>query len=463
MAVLDHVEASLRSWPRNPCFIELNPKRTPKSITADQLLSHIETLSKKLETWGIRKGCLVPIFLGNSIDFVITFLGLLNLGAVPVLAKMEYRILELEEIFSNASPRAVIAESNHLKYLKDYVSDRTVILHEENNFQIVQQSNQMAQTESISSQIASINYTYRGYGYPIGAMIPQEQYIQGAKGFQECLLSNPGDKVLALLPMQHIYTLISAIFFPLLHHLTSIIIRTMHPRLIFEYIHRYKINFVTTVPEIFSMLYRLSDQSSPIATEVFVSGGSVLTPDAHHQIREGFGVEILNGYGLTECTPATGNIRGSAKVGTIGQPCCGAKIRINDANADGVGEIYINSRHMSREYYLRPKETEEGYSGEWLKTGDLGKAMGNHFVFIGEKKRTRKVNGNIVDLEEVKRALLRQQNVKDTEVSGESNAIKARITLNKPSRDFRKDWLSIRASVKGTIAEYKIPTIIENV
>jgi long-chain acyl-CoA synthetase len=211
------------------------------------------------------------------------------------------------------------------------------------------------------------------------------------------------------------------------------------------------------------MLYRLSDQSSPIATEVFVSGGSVLTPDAHHQIREGFGVEILNGYGLTECTPATGNIRGSAKVGTIGQPCCGAKIRINDANADGVGEIYINSRHMSREYYLRPKETEEGYSGEWLKTGDLGKAMGNHFVFIGEKKRTRKVNGNIVDLEEVKRALLRQQNVKDTEVSGESNAIKARITLNKPSRDFRKDWLSIRASVKGTIAEYKIPTIIENV
>ena len=461
MVAFDHVKASLGNWDNVPCFIELKPNSSPRIIYADQLLSQIESLSGKLRSWGISKGCLVPIFLDNSIDFVTAFLGLLNLGAVPVLAKMEYRKLELEEVFNNVSPVAMISESTHLRYLRDFVGDTTLIVHSGEDFKIVQRSTRLSQADAINDRIASINYTYRGYGYPLGAMIPQPQYIYGASGFQKCLQSKPGDRVLALLPMQHIFTLIGAIFFPLLNRLTSVIARTIHPRLIFEYISRYKIKFVTTVPEIFDLLYRLFDQAPGPAPEVFVSGGSVLSPDRYHRIREKFRVEILNGYGLTEYTPATGNIRGLSKAGTIGQPCPGVDVKINDANSDGVGEIYLASEHMCREYYLRPRETAEALSGEWLKTGDFGKAVGDHFVFVGEKKNTRKVNGNMVDLEEVKRALLRHSEISDAVVTGEANSIKAGIALKRPSKDFNADWRSIRASLKEMIAEYKIPTIVE--
>jgi long-chain acyl-CoA synthetase len=459
MALADQVTESLKKWQRYPCFIELAPNRNPKAVFADQLIQDIDTFSESLTKWGICRGCPVPIFLDNSIDFVVAFFGLLKLGAVPVMAKMEYGAVELEEIFENASPGAVITESRQMKKLGKYTADITVVSHTNDRFRITQRSK--PGSARLSEEIATINYTYRGYGYPLGALIPHGQYRQGAEGFQQCLLSKPGDKILALLPMQHIYTLVSAILFPLLNQLTSLIVRTMHPRYLFEYINHYGIEFITTVPAVFSMLLRLSDEARPIPSEVFVSGGSVLSTDLYHRLRERFKIEMLNGYGLTEYTPATGNIRGQARSGTIGRPCSGVDLTIHDPDEQGVGEIWLKSAHMCRGYHRRARETGESFVDGWFKTGDLGKASGNHVVFVAERKKTRKVNGNIVDLEEIERALGRNHRIKEAEVWSEHNQIKARIRLRSGSGDSQKERSSIRAQLRGMIADYKIPTAIE--
>jgi long-chain acyl-CoA synthetase len=459
MALADQLIESLKTWQRYPCFIELAPKRNPRAVFADQLIQDIDAFSESLKKWGICRGCPVPIFLDNSIDFVVAFLGLQKLGAVPVMAKMEYGTVELDEIFKNASPAAVITESRQLTKLSKYLADITVVQHENNRFRIAQRSK--PRPERLSEEIATINYTYRGYGYPLGAMIPQGQYCQGAEGFQNCLLSKPGDKILALLPMQHIFTLVSAVFFPLLNQLTSLIVRTMHPRYLFEYANQYRAEFITTVPAVFSMLLRLSEEACSMPSEVFVSGGSRLSVDLYNRLRERFKIELLNGYGLTEYTPATGNIRGLSRSGTIGRPCPGVDLMIHDPDDKGIGEIWLKSKRMCSGYYRRDRETGESFVDGWFKTGDLGKASGDHVVFVAEKKKTRKVNGNIVDLKEIECALGRNHRIREAEVWGEQNQIKARIRLRSTSGDSQLERSGIRAQLRGLIADYKIPATIE--
>ena len=172
MALLDNVKASLGSWTREPCFIELTPRRTPKPLYADQLLGNIEAMKRDLRTWGIVKGSPVPLFLHNSIDFVIAFLALMDLGAIPVLANMDFRRLELAEIFADVRPPAVLAEKNHLGYLQSHLGGCTVISHDGGEFKVIGHRENAGHDGEIDEEIASINYTYRGCGYPLGALIP---------------------------------------------------------------------------------------------------------------------------------------------------------------------------------------------------------------------------------------------------------------------------------------------------
>ena len=194
---------------------------------------------------------MVPIFLNNSTDFIKVFLSLLQIGAIPVLAKLEYRTLELQEIFLNAQPEAVITEREHLPHLKPHLENLIVIARSDDRLALVQASDVKKAREDIPDEVASINYTYRGYGYPLGAMISHAQYLHGAMALQERLQGTAGEKMLVILPMAHIFTMVGCILAPLLFRMTSIIVDTMHPRFLFQYISDYRIEYITSVPEIY--------------------------------------------------------------------------------------------------------------------------------------------------------------------------------------------------------------------
>ena len=156
-------------------------------------------------------------------------MALLRIGAIPVMAKLECRAMELDEIFSNAEPQAVIAEKTHLRFLKPYLTNRIVITHAENRFSIEQSAEGLASRDDIPDDIASINYTYRGYGYPLGAMISHAQYLHGARVLQDGLRVEAGEKMLVMLPMTHIFTIVGCILVPLLCQATSVIVDTNAP------------------------------------------------------------------------------------------------------------------------------------------------------------------------------------------------------------------------------------------
>jgi long-subunit acyl-CoA synthetase (AMP-forming) len=457
IAIEEHINAALRDWGAGPAVLQVSQTRGNTVTSSTEFSQKMAETTKQLYAWGIRKKFLVPIFLGNSTDFISIFLSLLHIGAIPVLVKMDYRSLELDEIFANAQPQAVVAEKSHLRHISPYLRNAIVITHDDSQLSMSQSAEGAQPREDIPDDIASINYTYRGHGYPLGAMVSHAQYLHGARVLQEGLQASEGEKMLIILPMAHIFTMVGCVLVPLLYRVTSVIVDTMHPRLLFQHIRDFRIEHVTSVPEIYELLYRLHDPAIDLSSlKVFVSGGSVLTPDSYADLKRVFSIDLLHGYGLTEFTPVSRNMRNEARPGTVGPLCDQVTCRIDTPAADGSGEILIRTPHQTGTYYRRPGETAEAHRDDWFRSGDIGRMEDGHLVFAKELKNTRKVNGNLVDLEEIARAIRLDTDVAEARVAWERNTLSAHLAVSRHI-NFEEKTKRLKSSLREILAEYKIP------
>ncbi len=197
------------------------------------------------------------------------------------------------------------------------------------------------------------------------------------------------------------------------------------------------------------------------ALRALVSGGSYLSEENHQFISRRFQVEVLNGYGLTEVAPVTANIRDSGKIGTIGEFCQGLSCRINKSADNQNGEILVKVEESFLGYLGRQEETNDVLQDGWFKTGDSGYEKDGMVYFTGELKRTRKVNGQIVDLKEVETALIESGMVNKAVVSGKTNHIHAEVSLKDQVESERQALRSIRSALSEIFASYKIPKTIK--
>ena len=124
--------------------------------------------------------------------------------------------------------------------------------------------------------------------------------------------------------------------------------------------------------------------------------------------------------------------------------------------ADGAGEILIRTPHTTGTYYRRPRESAEAHNDGWFKTGDMGRIDAGHLVFVKELKNTRKINGNLVDIEEVTRALKLDPDVADAQVGWASNSLFARVAVSQRI-DFDEKARRMKSLLREVIAEYKVP------
>jgi len=459
MNITERIYETLDTWGDHPAVIDLSPGDAPLFVSAGELKSRIYAMSEFLKGFGIIRGFIVALFLENSADFVSLFFALIEIGAKPVPVNLAFRSIELDELIFNANPHAIITEEKNLPIVEPYCAGRIVIQRKSGIFKRIRggDSSQQLEPADIDDSIASINYTYRGFGYPLGALVPHGQYLAGAEALVEGLKPAAGDRMLVVLPFSYIFPLIGCLCVPLLNRVTAVISGTVNPLHLFGIIKKFDISIITAVPEVYELMYRLKDGSTHLPSlEVFVSGGSVISNELTEQLQDAFSVEYLHGYGLTEFTPVSRNIRGQGRPGTIGPVCRGLECRIDSQGSDGAGEILIRTPHMAKGYFRRPAETSDAFSGGWFRTGDIGKMEDGHLVFIREQKGTRKFKGNMVDLEEVRRALLMNPKVSDAEVACIDNVLSAGIEIDS-GNDFDDDVQGIKKYLEDRIAKNKIP------
>ncbi|MBQ2847572.1 MAG: AMP-binding protein [Clostridia bacterium] len=183
---------------------------------------------------------------------------------------------------------------------------------------------------------------------------------------------------------------------------------------------------------------------------MIVCGGANLDPKYEKGMHD-FGIEIYNGYGMTECSPAiTCNRPGKRKFGSVGVPldCC--EIKIVNPDEEGVGEIYVKGTNVTVGYYNDPEATLAAFDGEWFKTGDHGRIDEDGFLFMVGRKKNLIVlsNGKNVSPEELEDKLSRIDYVKEVLVYEEDKKIVAEFFLNED------DYPDARSRIKGDVDEF---------
>jgi long-chain acyl-CoA synthetase len=128
---------------------------------------------------------------------------------------------------------------------------------------------------------------------------------------------------------------------------------------------------------------------------LIISGAAAIDPQVSKGFRS-FGITVLQGYGLTECSPiVTVNQEGKFRDDSIGLPLPGVEVKILDPNEDGIGELAVKGSNVMLGYYNNTLATAKVLKEDgWFHTGDLGKMDSSGFFKITGRKKNVIVTKN---------------------------------------------------------------------
>ena len=182
MKITNSVFQSLDTWGvDHPAYIELLPDNSPVYTSAKNLRAKINDTREFLKKSGIQNNSIVALFLGNSVDFVSIFLAIMDIGAKPIPVNLAFRKLELDEIFSNSKPHAIIAEEVFLPLIGPYLKKKIVILRSNGKFKLHQSVKQSHEPADINDSIASINIHIEAMDTPLAQWFHMRNTIWGRR------------------------------------------------------------------------------------------------------------------------------------------------------------------------------------------------------------------------------------------------------------------------------------------
>ena len=159
------------------------------------------------------------------------------------------------------------------------------------------------------------------------------------------------------------------------------------------------------------------------ALRTFVCGGAPLSPALISNYAS-FGIYLIEGYGITECSPLVAvNTDKWRKFNSVGKKVLNTEIKIDE------GEICVKGDIVMLGYYKNEEETKAAFNGEWFRTGDLGYMDEDGFVYITGRKKNLIIlaNGKNVSPEELEAQLQNIDGILEVVVYGDSNAVMAEI------------------------------------
>ena len=157
--------------------------------------------------------------------------------------------------------------------------------------------------------------------------------------------------------------------------------------------------------------------------EYIVCGGAPLQVK-YIRVFRAIGIEILNAYGITECSPGVAISRNFYhKDGSVGQIIKGCVVRIQNS------EIQVQGKNVMLGYYQDEEASMEAFDDGWFKTGDLGYVDRDGFLYVTGRTKNLIIlsNGENVSPEELENLLLDYDQVKEVVVYAENGAITAEV------------------------------------
>lgn len=122
--------------------------------------------------------------------------------------------------------------------------------------------------------------------------------------------------------------------------------------------------------------------------ELIICGGAKLDEDIIHTF-DAIGITVLNGYGITECSPLiSANRNKYQKPGSVGLPIMACRVKIDSPDANGEGEICVKGPNVMLGYYNNPEATAEAFDKDgFFHTGDYGRLDDEGWIYITGRKK----------------------------------------------------------------------------
>lgn len=390
------------------------------------------------------KGKHIAIIGPTSYPWIVSFFGITGSGSVAVPLDVQLPATDLCELLDRADAEMLIfdelrqdvyeAARKNCPKLRYFIS-----MQKENNEEPlfswekqVEAYRGEYQGQVEEKQLCTILFTSGTTGKSKGVMLTHENLTQNAMSIG--LRLEPGTVSMTVLPINHVYCLTMDIIKGLELGVCSCINDSiMH---VAKNMKLFQPEIMLLVPLVIESIYsklRAAGDLLPkklIAKQAFggklkliCSGGAYLNPDYVEKFKE-YGITILQGYGMTECSPVIStNLLEDNRVGSVGKLVANCEGKIVDE------EIWVRGSSVMQGYYKMPEETAQTLEDGWLKTGDLGYIDEDNYVYITGRKKNLIIlaNGENVSPEEIENEIGKADLVKEIVVREADGKIQAEI------------------------------------
>ncbi|MFX0082062.1 MAG: class I adenylate-forming enzyme family protein [Candidatus Hodarchaeota archaeon] len=459
------------------------------TVSYQELNELTNKVANMLYELGIRKGEKVSVYLPNMPEYVYLYLGIPKLGAVTGPVNALFKTREVKFVVGHSEAKAIITVPQFMDIVSEIKGDLpnlkyVIVVGEpvENtlNFWELMDKTSAEEPPKVEikekSDVAAILYTSGTTGFPKGVLQTHFNIRRNAEMIQEFLQAREDFRFMLILPLFHVNAQIVTVMAPLSIGASCILTPGFSAQTHWETVAKYKASTFSAVPTVLSILLRMPHENLDLSSLKFVICGAAPLPvEVFREFEKTFNCKIVEGYGLTEGTcassvnPLPTETEDRRKVGSIGIPLPGNKMKIVDENGRDVppntkGEIVVKGDNVMKEYFKNPEANAETLKDGWLYTGDIGHMDEDGFFFITDRKKDMIIRGgeNIYP-REIEEVLYSHPAVSLATVIGVRDEIygelpKAFIVL--------KEGESITAEeivdyCKMNLADFKIPKYVE--
>jgi long-chain acyl-CoA synthetase len=274
-----------------------------------------------------------------------------------------------------------------------------------------------------------------------------------------------------VLPLFHVNGIMVSVVSPLLAGGSTFIAERFHAASFWATVEQVRPTFFSAVPTIYALLVSRPGGPADVTSLRFVICGAAPMPrQLIGEFEQRFGVPVVEGYGLSECTVACtlNPLHGARKAGSVGLPLPGVDVAVVDPAdqqlpAGQPGEVVVRGPNVMRGYLNRPEETAQVLRGGWLHTGDVGRFDGDGYLTLVDRVKDLIIRGgeNIYP-KEIEDVLYAHPAVLEAAVVGQPDPVfgeqpVAFVTL-RPGFDVGPEDLIEHS--RQSLARYKVPRTV---
>ncbi|RKD23834.1 long-chain fatty acid--CoA ligase [Ammoniphilus oxalaticus] len=405
-----------------------------KIITYRELLSDAQHFAGALQQKGIQKGDRVAIMLPNCPQAVISYYGILMLGAVVVQVNPLYKERELAHQLGDSGAKFIVCLDllypivkktqvqtslqhvivtgiqDYLPFPKSWVFPVIQRLKgkikkiEPDDFSfknLLVSASPCVSPASIdpSEDLALLQYTGGTTGVAKGVMLTHRNLVANVIQCRAWFYKAEQGKenFLAVIPFFHVYGMTVAMNLSICFAGCLITLPRFEIPSILKTIQKQKPTVFPGAPTMYIALLQHPELSNYdiSSIEACLSGSAALPLEIQEKFEQVTGGRLVEGYGLTECSPVThaNPLWDQRKNGSIGLPWPDTDAKVVDLESGealppgGVGELIVKGPQVMKGYWNEPDETEAVLRDGWLYTGDLAYMDEDGFFFIVDRKK----------------------------------------------------------------------------